>query len=80
MVGALKANRLLVMQAAIKVADLGHAAKPRALHHAWTKAIMEEFFQQGDMEREHGLPVSAFMDREKMQDERGICQVRQGDQ
>uniref|UniRef100_H2ZBQ7 PDEase domain-containing protein n=1 Tax=Ciona savignyi TaxID=51511 RepID=H2ZBQ7_CIOSA len=60
-------DRLLVCQMVIKLADIGGPAKKRNLHMTWTKAICEEFFIQGDEERELGLPVSPFMDREQPQ-------------
>ena len=30
----------------------------------WSKLIVEEFFQQGDKEKEGGMKASAFMDRD----------------
>nr|CAB3264737.1 cGMP-inhibited 3',5'-cyclic phosphodiesterase A [Phallusia mammillata] len=60
-------DRLLVCQMVIKLADIGGPAKLRDLHITWTKAICEEFFIQGDKERELGVPVSPFMDRNKPQ-------------
>eukprot|EP00899_Mesostigma_viride_P006832 jgi/Mesvir1/1614/Mv05056-RA.1 len=57
-------HRLLLMQVALKVADIGHSAKKLDIHKKWTDAITEEFYLQGDKEREAGLQVSPFMDRE----------------
>ena len=43
---------LLKLQCIIKTADIGHCAKPVDLHVKWSMAISEEFFRQGDEERE----------------------------
>eukprot|EP00899_Mesostigma_viride_P029154 jgi/Mesvir1/9423/Mv01523-RA.2 len=57
-------DRLLLMQIALKVADIGHSAKKLAIHKKWTDAITEEFYLQGDKEKAQGFKVSPFMDRE----------------
>lgn len=57
--------QFLVLQMALKCADLGHLAQPAELHRVWVNNLQEEFFLQGDQERQAGLPVSALMDREK---------------
>jgi len=56
-------DRLLVSKMVIKLADIGGPAKQKRLHVTWTKAICQEFFEQGDEERTLGLPVSRHMDR-----------------
>ncbi|KAJ1557085.1 hypothetical protein HK405_000880, partial [Cladochytrium tenue] len=56
-------NRLSVMEMAIKCGDLNNPTKSPALAAKWVDCIMEEFFRQGDRERELGLPISQFMDR-----------------
>ncbi|KAJ3147440.1 High affinity cAMP-specific and IBMX-insensitive 3',5'-cyclic phosphodiesterase 8B [Geranomyces michiganensis] len=56
-------NRLAIAEMAIKCADLCNPSKTFALSKKWTDAVMEEFFMQGDKEKELGLPVSQFMDR-----------------
>ncbi|XP_054168087.1 dual specificity calcium/calmodulin-dependent 3',5'-cyclic nucleotide phosphodiesterase 1-like [Oppia nitens] len=44
-------------------ADISHPSKSFDLHYRWTKLLMEEFFRQGDMESELGLPYSPLCDR-----------------
>lgn len=55
--------RLVLMQMVIKCADVSHAAKPLALHYQWSKRVSEEFFAQGDRERDEGFPLSAICQR-----------------
>lgn len=58
-------NRIEVMKILTKAADVGHAAKSEELHQRWTLLICEEFFNQGDLEKAQGLPVSMYCDRDK---------------
>lgn len=43
--------------------DISHPSKRWNLHHRWTMLLLEEFFRQGDLERELGLPFSPLCDR-----------------
>ncbi|XP_076466592.1 cGMP-inhibited 3',5'-cyclic phosphodiesterase 3A-like isoform X2 [Babylonia areolata] len=60
---SVETDRLLVLQATIKLADMSGPLKPLPLHLLWTSRITEEFYQQGDEESNLGLPVSPYMDR-----------------
>ena len=44
--------------------DIGNAARETETYLKWVARTMEEFFRQGDLEREKNLPVSTFFDRE----------------
>eukprot|EP01136_Pigoraptor_vietnamica_P036370 Opistho-1_new@102850 len=58
-----ESDRLLLLIMAIKCADVSNPTKPFPVYEKWTGRIMEEFYRQGDREREQGMPVSMFMDR-----------------
>jgi len=49
----------------VHTADIGHALRPVAQHQEWTKRVNEEFFAQGDQEKELGLTPINLFDREK---------------
>ena len=53
----------ITLQMLVKIADLGHLASPHKIHRKWVALLEEEFFRQGDMEREKNMTVSNFMDR-----------------
>lgn len=44
-------------------ADLSNPTKALPLYRQWTERIMEEFFRQGDKERERGMEISAMCDK-----------------
>ncbi|KAK9810064.1 hypothetical protein WJX72_004187 [[Myrmecia] bisecta] len=58
-----EAARILMLQMALKCADLGHLAAPWEVHTKWVACLEEELFRQGDQEREQKLPISPLMNR-----------------
>ena len=57
-------QRLDMFRVIIKSADIGHTAKSIELHEKWCRLVIDEFYAQGDLEKEKGIPVSMFCDRE----------------
>eukprot|EP00437_Effrenium_voratum_P029596 CAMPEP_0181410036 /NCGR_PEP_ID=MMETSP1110-20121109/7131_1 /TAXON_ID=174948 /ORGANISM="Symbiodinium sp., Strain CCMP421" /LENGTH=875 /DNA_ID=CAMNT_0023532569 /DNA_START=24 /DNA_END=2651 /DNA_ORIENTATION=- len=67
-------QRTDVLSFMLKLSDIGGSAKPFALHAQWATRINAEFFLQGDLEREIGLPCSPFCDRQV----RKVAESQQG--
>ena len=53
----------LALSMALKVADISNCGRPENLYRKWCDQISDEFYLQGDRERNCGFPVSPFMDR-----------------
>jgi len=66
-------GRQVLKNMIVKIADIGNAGRKFPVYMKWVDRVMEEFYQQGDREKEHGLPVSPFMDRTNPQLQQ--CQV-----
>lgn len=47
----------------VHCSDLSNPTKPLEIYKQWVNRIMEEFFQQGDKERDKGLDISPMCDR-----------------
>ncbi|CAG9332374.1 unnamed protein product [Blepharisma stoltei] len=58
-------DKLSILSMALKSADLGWSAKSTELNERWGSLAMEEFYRQGDLENEKGLPITIFCDRKK---------------
>ncbi len=56
-------DRIQVLQNMVHCADLSNPTKPLDIYRQWVDRIMEEFFRQGDREREQGLDISPMCDR-----------------
>lgn len=47
----------------VHCADLSSPTKPLELYREWTRRVMEEFFHQGDLERQMCFDISPMCDR-----------------
>ncbi len=59
-------------------ADLGHTAAQLSVHLRWVACLEEEFFRQGDAERDAGLPISPLFDRSKQGITKSQVRARSG--
>ena len=50
----------------IHAADLGHNTKKFEISLEWVSLLSEEFWQQGDIEKSKGIPISFLCDRDKI--------------
>merc|ERR1712079_819626 len=56
-------DRIQVLQNMVHCADLSNPTKPLPIYRRWCDRIMEEFFRQGDRERDACLDISPMCDR-----------------
>ncbi|KYB27494.1 High affinity cGMP-specific 3',5'-cyclic phosphodiesterase 9A-like Protein [Tribolium castaneum] len=61
-----KAHVNLLCMVLIKVSDISNEARPMDVAEPWLDRLLQEFFKQSDAEKLEGLPVTPFMDREKI--------------
>ena len=57
-------SRGLLSSMLLHVSDVSNPTRPGVIARKWAYAVQEEFFRQGDKEKELQLPTSPFMDRE----------------
>merc|ERR1712130_60990 len=50
------AFRQILRRCTVHLADISHPTRPNKMHVLWSKKITEEFYHQGDMEKERGIP------------------------
>jgi len=53
----------LALEMTVHAADISNVSKPTDIGCQWAGRVLEEFFAQGDLEREAGLQISPMMDR-----------------
>jgi class 3 adenylate cyclase len=57
-------SRGLLSSMLLHVSDVSNPTRPGVIARKWAFAVQEEFFRQGDKEKELNAPISPFMDRE----------------
>lgn len=56
-------HRHFILQIALKCADISNPCRPWDISRKWAYKVCEEFFRQGDYERQLNLPVTVLCDR-----------------
>lgn len=57
-------DKKLLLKMILHTCDVSNPAKEREFMLRWTERVVEEFFIQGELEKQLSLPVSPFMDRD----------------
>ena len=57
-------NQQTMLDMFLHCSDISNPAKPSRVSTLWTQRVYAEFFKQGDLEKEKGLPVSLLCDRD----------------
>ncbi|KAH3760509.1 3'5'-cyclic nucleotide phosphodiesterase [Pelomyxa schiedti] len=58
-----KEHRTQLLCVAIKTADISNVMRPHRPMLRWVSQLTQEFYNQGDQERQLGIPLSPFTDR-----------------
>eukprot|EP01026_Neomeris_dumetosa_P082961 TRINITY_DN95622_c0_g1_i1.p2 TRINITY_DN95622_c0_g1~~TRINITY_DN95622_c0_g1_i1.p2 ORF type:complete len:562 (-),score=58.87 TRINITY_DN95622_c0_g1_i1:428-1921(-) len=57
-------NRELLFCVLLHCADIGNPMRPAGISYKWAVRVTDEFFNQGDKEKQMGLTVTPMMDRD----------------
>lgn len=56
-------DKYIMIDMALHCADISNPVKTLSIYQKWVVVVMNEFYQQGDKERELGIPISPMFDR-----------------
>lgn len=57
-------DRQFILQIALKCADISNPTRPWDISHKWSLKVCDEFFRQGEFERQLNLPVTSICDQQ----------------
>jgi 3'5'-cyclic nucleotide phosphodiesterase len=64
-VETLRSRKFLISNVILHASDISNQAKPWHVCQRWANRVLEEFFNQGDREKQLGIPIGILNDREK---------------
>ena len=56
-------DKRIMIEMALHCADISNPAKDLTIYRKWVVVVMDEFYAQGDKERDLGMPISPMFDR-----------------
>ena len=56
-------SQQLILSNFLHASDISNPVKPEKVYDMWIKLLFDEFFNQGDIEKEKQLPISIMCDR-----------------
>merc|ERR1712050_325898 len=59
-------HKLLWLELFLHLADVSNPLKPFKTCHTWAQRVLDKFFDQGDEEKQLGIPVGMLNDRDKV--------------
>jgi len=65
-------DRILILSVTLRTASCFKVVRDRSCFFKWMDKMFEEFFKQGDMEKQLELPIGKFMDRENCNKEKAF--------
>lgn len=63
-------DRTLILSVTLRIVSTFKMVRDRHIFYKWMERFFDEFYKQGDMEKNLELPISKFMDRENTNRER----------
>lgn len=57
-------KKLILCEAVLHMADISNPSKPWTVSVEWSNRVFNEFWQQGDLEKQYNLPISMLCDRD----------------
>jgi len=57
-------EKMHILKCMVHCADLSNPTRKLSHYQKWVEELMEEFFRQGDLERERNMEISPMMDRD----------------